>query len=350
MFKGLFKPAWQGDDENKAVEAIRKLVDEDKLKEAYSETQLGKAKEAALSRIKDQSFLLAAATAPDASLAIKEIALDRLNSQLDLVKVLNTIPAEQTNTKLLSYVSKITNEQALAELAKYCKIGTSIPSRAEGEKTLKMSDIYDEVTPLAETAALRLEDPGLITMVLDNTIFRNDFHVHVVEILEGKLGQPNLVDRLLQSYKANTNSQFDYYNKPEDLEPTPILLTDQERKTGVPGTTLKTMLKMIDFPAIKEVKMLPSRTGMRKAPHEIFYQQAELPHKGKLPQAVYNNLLNLIAKREDYSRKIMLEEDEGLVEVTLHFDYSNSRAAAKAELDQLGNPGYIAEAYSAIIK
>lgn len=65
----FFKPAWMSDNRDKAVRAVGKITDQEKLKEVVTNAPHAAARLAAVSAIVDQSFLA------DIALSKRDVAL-----------------------------------------------------------------------------------------------------------------------------------------------------------------------------------------------------------------------------------------------------------------------------------
>jgi predicted regulator of amino acid metabolism with ACT domain len=113
---GLFKPAWMSDHGEKAVEAVGKIADQDKLKRIAEEAPYGGARRAAVQRITDQTFL-AHIVETDNDSGVRSAAVSGLTDQDLLANVART---DNDNGVRAVAVGLLTDQATIANIAMNC--------------------------------------------------------------------------------------------------------------------------------------------------------------------------------------------------------------------------------------
>jgi len=109
---GLFKPAWASKNWDKAVKAVEKLSDQNKLARAVREAESWKARKTAAEKLTDQKILSDLAISSD-DISILEIVVEKLTDQEILAHV---VKHEKYDSIRLVAAEKLTDQSLVQEL------------------------------------------------------------------------------------------------------------------------------------------------------------------------------------------------------------------------------------------
>jgi len=194
---GLFKPAWKSKDWTKAVKAIEKVTDKNKLARIAVEAPTSDARVAAISKINDQTVLTNIAK-NDENEWVRETAVEKLTDQIVLAYVAKN---EEETSKVRSVaIKKLTDQTVLTDIAKNDKWLRVEAIRKLTNQTVLANIAKNDKGQRERTEAVeKLTDQTILTEIAKT---ENDAWVIRTLMKMGKLINRDLLSDVLENAKA----------------------------------------------------------------------------------------------------------------------------------------------------